>query len=483
MLLSEVLSGTGATLRNDAQVSGLCYDSRKLQPGDAFFCVPGLVADGHDFAQRAADAGAGALIVERPLPIDLPQAVVDSVRTAMSVAAANFYGRPADQLVMVAVGGTKGKTSTAHMIKCACEACGMKVGLIGSLGRMIGDKLDSADLNTPEAIDLHRLLRQMVDEGVQLCVMETSAHGLDQHRLDGVTYEVAVMTNFTQDHLDYFGDMDTYALAKKRLFSKELCRHAVINLDADRALWFVDGFGGPVTTYAISHPSDAHANDIELDENGLSFRMTLGEHDLPVRMQVSALFNVYNTLAAATACWVLGLPLEQVIHGIADLQVVPGRMERLRTGTPYSVVLDYAHSPDSLQNILTAVRSFAKGRVIALFGCGGMRDNRKRPIMGKIAGDIADYVILTSDNPRFEEPMEIITQIEGGLAPTGTPYEIIESRREAIRRALAIAQPGDVVLLAGKGHETYQERLGVKHPFDERVVVQEILRETGAVMP
>ena len=478
MTLSEMIREIPGfkSLTQDAQVSGLAYDSRRVSPGDAFFCLPGLHVDGHNYAQKALEAGAAALVVERPLPIDLPQVVVEDARLAMAGMSAAFYRHPSREMTIVGISGTKGKTTTTYLFKAAAQACGYKVGLLGSVAIMIGDDLIPADLNTPEAPDLQAILRRMADAGVQIAVMEVSAHGLAQHRVDGIVYDAVVMTNFTQDHLDYFHDMDTYAEAKKVFFAPERCRKASVNLDGDRALWFMEN-APDVTTYAISKPSQIHANDIEIAQRGVTFSATVDGVAYPVALKLSGLFNVYNALAVLSVVHMLSLPIERAIAGINSVRAVPGRIEMLETNTPYGILLDYAHSPDSLDNILRTVKQFTKGRVIALFGCGGDRDAGKRPIMGEIAGRLADYVILTSDNPRTEDPFKIIAEIEGGIKRTGVAYETIESRREAIRRAMDIARPDDTIVLAGKGHETYQETGGVKRPFDEKRVVAELLAE------
>ena len=318
----------------------------------------------------------------------------------------------------------------------------------------------------------------MADEGVQIVSMEVSAHAIDMLRLDGLSFEVGCYTNLSQDHLDYFHTMDHYLETKRKFFHSGMVRNATFNADEETTPRMTEALDIPYMTYGICAEADLYARDIEITENGVSFEMKLaGMHNMPVNLKMTGMFNVYNAIAAASMAMILGIPAEDIKRGLEAIQSVPGRIEMLPTGTPYKVILDYSHSPDALQNILKTVREFTRGRVIAVFGCGGDRDHGKRPIMGEIGGKLADLCILTSDNPRTEDPMAILASIESGIKPTGKPYEIIENRREAIRRALTLGREGDVIVLAGKGHETYQEIMGVKRPFDEKVVVQELLRE------
>ncbi len=457
--------------------TGLAWDSRQVQRGELFFCLPGVKTDGHQYAAQAVVRGAAALVVEHKLPLEIPQLVVPDARVAMAEISAEYYDHPASRLKLVAIGGTKGKTSTTYLAEAACSACGITTGVIGNLGVSAPGVKIAKELNTPEAPEMQRILKELADHGVKTVFFEATAHGLDMHRLDAMSFDVGVLTNFAQDHLDYFGTMDDYAAAKKKLYADGRVGHAVINLDSDRAEWFVDEFHGPVTTYGISRPGDMSASDITIRQDGVSFRMTHKGQLVYIDMRLSGLFNVYNAMAASCACRALGMPLSDIARGISECNVVPGRAERLPVETPYTVILDYAHTPESLMSILENIRRIntGKGRLIAVFGCGGDRDRGKRPIMGRISGQNADEVILTSDNPRTEEPMDIIAEIEAGIKETGTPYKVIENRREAIAHALSIARKGDIVLLAGKGHETYQEINGEKYAFDERVVVRDIL--------
>lgn len=460
------------------QVTSLCADSRLVEPGALFFCIPGTMMDAHDFAPQAVEAGAIALVVNRKLPLDVPQIIVTDVRMALAYIAAEFYGHPASSLKLIGITGTKGKTTASFLIKSILEAAGHKTGLIGTVCSMIGNKELPSRLTTPDPIDFQLLLRQMADAQIEYVVMEVSAHATAMRRVDGMRFEVAGFTNFSQDHMDFFGDMETYMKAKLALFAPERCAHLVYNADDDRVAAAVRELPVPKTDIGIRAPSNIHANDIEIRERGCSYQLTFSKRfKLSIDLQLAGVFNVYNSMMAAAMCDVLGVAPEHIERGIARLRGVPGRIELLETETPYQVILDYAHSPDALENILNTLRETGKGRVIALFGCGGDRDHDKRPLMGEIGGRLADYCILTSDNPRSEDPFEILREIEAGIRKTEGSYEVIENRRQAILRALTMAEPGDVVVLAGKGHETYQEIKGVKYPFDEKLVVNELLLE------
>lgn len=462
------------------EVTSLCTDSRKVKDGALFFCIPGFRMDAHDFAPQAVAAGATALVVERKLPLDIAQVLVPDVRVALSYMAAEFYGRPADSLKLVGITGTKGKTTVSFLTKSILEAAGHRVGLIGTVCSMIGDEEIPANLTTPDPIDFQSLLRRMADAGTDYVVMEVSAHALALRKLEGMRFEVAGFTNLSQDHLDFFGDMDTYMRAKLKLLTAEKCAHVVFNADDERVAAAVKALGLESTDIGIRVPSGIHANDIEIGERGCSYQLTFSKRfRFEVNLQLSGIFNVYNSMMAAALCDELGVPEEALKRGLESLRGVPGRIELLETETPYRVILDYAHSPDALENILRTVRQTAKAgaRVIAVFGCGGDRDHEKRPLMGEIGGRLSDYCILTSDNPRSENPYKILDEIESGIKVTGGAYRVIENRRAAIKTALMMALPGDVVVLAGKGHETYQEIKGVKHPFNEKVVVRELLTE------
>ena len=469
--------GTRGDLQTE--IGAVVSSSREKADRGIFFCIVGERFDGHDFAGEAIGNGCVALVVERYLDdLPVPQILVNNGRAAMARICAAFYGWPSRKMKMCGITGTKGKTTTSYMFKSICEAAGYRCGLIGTTGTMIGDRKIASHLTTPDPVELQKTLHEMVEAGVEVCGMEVSAHAIDMYRLDGMIFYVGCFTNFSQDHLDYFKTMEYYFETKKRYIVGGSVRNAALNADEETVEKVRKDLHVPYMTYGICAEADLFARDIEITENGVSFEVLLhGMHSTRVNLSMTGMFNVYNALAAAACAMILGVDMEKIRQGLENIKSVPGRIETLETHTPYKVILDYSHSPDALKNILTTVREFARGRVIAVFGCGGDRDHGKRPQMGKIGGQLADYCILTSDNPRSEDPMVILSSIEAGIRPTGKPYEVIENRREAIKRAMEIAGEGDIVLLAGKGHETYQEIRGVKRPFDEKVVVQEVLAE------
>lgn len=466
----------------DVEINAITCKSKEQVKDGLFFCIPGTRFDAHDFAPEAVKNGCTALVVEHYLDLDVPQVRVSTGRGALSYIAAAFNGWPSRQLRLVGITGTKGKTTTTFLLKAVCEQAGWKCGIIGTTGNMIGSRRLSSSLTTPDPIDLQRTLRLMADEGVQVVVMEISAHAVDQLRLDGMSFEVGCYTNLSQDHLDYFGTMDNYFEAKKKFFTGGMVHNAALNADEETTMRILKDLKMPHLTYGIAQEADLFARDIEITENGVSFDTRLqGMHNIGISLKMTGMFNVYNALAAASCAMILGVAARDIERGLVSVKNVPGRIEMLPTGTPYKVILDYSHVPEALKNILLTVREFARGRVIALFGCGGDRDRGKRPMMGEIGGQLADFCILTSDNPRTEDPMAILAQVEEGIKPTGKPYIVIENRREAIRYGLEMAKDGDVLVLAGKGHETYQEIMGVKRPFDEKVVVRELLEEMGII--
>lgn len=485
MLLRELLTGLPAAAETrgdlDTRIDTLVTNSRDQSVNGLFFCISGLRFDAHDFAAQAAENGCVALVVERFVDAPVTQVKVENARSAMSYIAAAFYGYPARKLRMVGVCGTKGKTTTSYLVKAILEQAGFKTGLIGTTGNMIGQKHLPSNMTTPDPVDLHRCLRQMVDEGVEVVSMEVSAHAVAMHRLDGVTFEAACYTNLSQDHLDYFGTMEKYFETKKSFFLNGQVQNAALNDDDETSESIRRDLSIPFLTFGISAEADVFARDIEISENGVAFSILLrGVEEMPIRMHLTGMFNVYNALAAASLAMILGIDRESIRRGLESVQNVPGRVEVLDTNTPYKVILDYAHSPDALENVLKTIRAFTRCRLIALFGCGGDRDHGKRPIMGEIVGRLADFAILTSDNPRTEDPESILRSIEAGMKKTQGQYVVIENRREAIRYALEMGREGDVIILAGKGNETYQDIMGVKRPFDEKVVVRELLAQMRA---
>jgi UDP-N-acetylmuramoyl-L-alanyl-D-glutamate--2,6-diaminopimelate ligase len=449
---TEALAPAEVVARAPVDVTDLAYDARSVVAGSLFFCVPGSRADGHDLAAEAVAAGAVALVCERPLDLPVPQLVVPSVRRAMGPAAALFFGDPSAELAVAAITGTAGKTTTAYLLWEILAAAGRSPALVGSIERRVGSERRPVSLNTPEAIDLQRLLREMVDAGNDACVLEATSIASTQGRLEGIRFEVLVFTNLSQDHLDFHGTMEDYFAAKRRLF--EQAAHAAVNVGDEWGRRLAADLPGPLTF--------GFAEDAELRP----------EHLDAVELKLQGRFNVENALAAAAAARLLGIDDDAVAAGLATVRGVPGRFEPVDEGQPFAVIVDYAHKPGALENVLRTARELASGRLICVFGCGGDRDRGKRPQMGRIAHELADRAILTSDNPRSEEPGAIIADVLAG-APA---LEVEPDRAAAIALAIDSATAGDVVVIAGKGHEQGQEIAGVVHPFDDRDVAREAIR-------
>ena len=460
----------------NTEISDVCTDTRRLTKGSLFVCVKGLKTDSHLLTAQAEQAGAAALVTERRLDTALPQILVKSTREALSYLAATFYGYPARELKLIGITGTKGKTTTSFLLKSILEAAGHKTGLIGTVCVLIGDKEYEAGLTTPDPIEFQKILSRMREAGMEYVIMEVSAHALDMHRIDGTRFEAAAFTNLSQDHLDYFGTMEKYLEAKLKIIP--MTDKMVVNVDDATVRKAVEALGVKYFPVGIREKANTYAKGIDVTETGVHFLLTFHKRfKEEINLRLSGIFNVYNAMTAAALADACGISPKHIKDGLEAISNVPGRVELLDTHTPYRVILDYAHSPDALENVLKSLRQSTKRKLIAVFGCGGGRDKTKRPIMGEIGGRLADYSIVTSDNPRDEDPMEIIYAIEAGISKVTQNYEIIENRREAIRRALTMAQSGDTVVLAGKGHETYQEIKGVKHPFDEKEIVRELLKE------
>ncbi len=475
MQLSILGEGLGQLIGGDASIASIDYDSRKAGPGSLFCCIVGTFSDGHEYAKNAVENGAAALVVQRELPLPVPQLVVENTRIAMAKMAAKWYGHPEKELRLVGVTGTNGKTTTTYMIKSIAEHAGYKVGLMGTIRNMIGGKVLEAEHTTPESVDLYRILRQMVEEGVEIVSMEVSSHALDQNRVYGLTFEVCEFTNLTQDHLDYHKTFDNYFAAKKSIFG--MSKHGVVNADDPHAAAIMKGLTIPVTTFGVRERADVSASDIDITTRGVQFDLKYDGATVRTNVPIPGLFSVFNAMGAVAVCLTLGIGMEHIQQGLEAMQTVSGRLEPLPTGEQgYSVFVDYAHTPDALENILKTVKGFATSRIITVFGCGGDRDRAKRPIMGEVAGRYSDMLVVTSDNPRTEDPFMILSAIEEGVKKSGCPYVVIEQRREAIRHALSIAKPDDVVVIAGKGHENYQEINGIRHHFDDKEIVAELLK-------
>ncbi len=464
----------------DVEISSLAYDNRLVVEGTLFFCVRGYTRDGHDFAPDAVARGAAALIVERPLNVGVPEVQVRSVREAMAPMAARFHGDPTARLQTVGITGTNGKTTTAFLVRALLEAAGRQTGLLGTVKSVIGGVEHEVLRTTPEAIDLQRTFAEMLDAGDEACVMEVSSHALTLHRADAIHFAAAIFTNLTQDHLDFHETMEAYYGAKRLLFTDLAPRHAVINVD--------DPYGARLAaelaparraiTFALSHDASYRAGAVETGLDGSRFTVTAPDGVFELSSPLTGRFNVSNVLAAFATARALGVDAGVAIEAIAAAGQVPGRFESVSEGQDYAVLVDYAHTPDSLENVLTAARPLTNGRLHVVFGCGGDRDRGKRPLMGEIAARLADRVIVTSDNPRSEDPDAIIQEI---LVGSGPDVEHEVDRRVAIDRAIATAEPGDVVVIAGKGHEQGQEfEDGRKIPFDDVTVARESLQRALA---
>jgi UDP-N-acetylmuramoyl-L-alanyl-D-glutamate--2,6-diaminopimelate ligase len=458
----------------DVRVSALAYDNRQVVPGTLFFCVPGFTRDGHDFAGDAVDRGAVALVVERPLSLGVPEVVVPSVRAAMAPAAAAFYGDPTARLATVGVTGTNGKTTSAFLIRSLLEADGRSTGLLGTVKSVIGGESYDVQRTTPEAIDLQRLFREMMDAGDVACAMEVSSHALSLHRADAIHFAAALFTNLTQDHLDFHPTMEEYFLAKRRLFVDLAPGVAVVNVDDAYGARLASELGDAVT-FSLVREATYQAESVSTSLGGASFTvLEPGGEEVRLDSPLRGRFNVYNVLGAYVVARSLGVSAETCARAISSAGQVPGRFETVDEGQDFAVVVDYAHTPDSLENVLLAARGLTENRLHVVFGAGGDRDRGKRPLMGEIAARLADRVIVTSDNPRSEDPASIISAILEGAGPIA---ESEVDRRVAIAEAIAGAQPGDVVVIAGKGHEQGQEFAGGrKVPFDDIEVAREALR-------
>lgn len=471
-LLRDV-SYTGGVLP-ELDITDITADSRKAGPGVVFACIPGERADGHDFAAAAAAAGSPVVIALWDTGAPVPHILVRDTRLAYALCCANFFGRPAERLRLVGVTGTNGKTTTTTLIKEILEYNGHKSGLIGTIVNMAGSKALPSHFTTPEPYEFQQLLKTIADEGCEFAVMEVSSHALAQERVTGCHFETAVFTNLTQDHLDFHKTMENYLAAKEKLFS--MCDLGIVNVDDGYASEIVRTAKCKTLTYSAQYMNaDYTARNIKLKNDGVEYEMVGNALIGRVSVPIPGAFSVYNTLAAAATAVSLGIPFKQVLEALHQVKGVKGRIEVVPTGRDFTVIIDYAHTPDALEKILKSIRGFAKGRVVALFGCGGDRDKTKRPIMGMVAQRGADFCIVTSDNPRTEEPQAIIDDILPGMDGPA-PYVVVPNRREAIAYALKNAEKDDIILLAGKGHEDYQIIGREKHHFDEREVVAEILR-------
>ncbi|MDK8180944.1 UDP-N-acetylmuramoyl-L-alanyl-D-glutamate--2,6-diaminopimelate ligase [Paenibacillus sp. UMB4589-SE434] len=482
-VVTASLIGDGNTV-----FSGLAVDSRRVQKGDLFFCISGTADDGHRYAPQAIEAGAAALVVERELEINIPQLIVKDARHALAVLSNAYYKHPSQDLRLIGVTGTNGKTTVTYLIEKILTDARTSTGVIGTIEMRYANETYSMSGTTPNAYELQHALRDMADKGVQACAMEVSSHALEQGRVKGCRFRTAVFTNLTQDHLDYHGTMEAYREAKGLFFSrlgntfaeKEQDRsYAVLNADDQATAYFKSITTAETVTYGLHESADIRAENIRITAQGTSFTVHTFKGSANIQLKMVGKFNVYNALAAIAVGLLEHIELADLVKSLEAVEGVAGRVEAVQAGQSFSVIVDYAHTPDGLENVLSTVKEFAEGHVYCVFGCGGDRDRKKRPIMGQIAAKYADYIYVTSDNPRTEDPDLILLDIEEGLKVDRVPkerYELIVDRRAAITKAIEKASPRDVVLIAGKGHETYQLIGKEIHDFDDRKVAEEAIR-------
>lgn len=481
-LLKEVTHKKHCILQG-MMITGIQYDSRKVELGNLFIAVKGFQSDGHQYIRQALENGAIAIMIsdEAYCSNEYPWILVDDSRLAMAEISSAYYEHPSRKLKLIGVTGTNGKTTTTNLICHIIEAQGEKTGLVGTIHNRIGDRILEGSRTTPESLELQQLFAQMVEEGIHYAVMEVSSHALELQRVACCDFDIAVFTNLTQDHLDYHITMENYCKAKTILFRMlgaegehaSLQKTAVINIDDPWANQFMVASNVPVVTYSMNKEASWKAEEVQVGAEGVRYSVD-GQ---PVVLHLTGNFNVYNSLAALAAGEALGFPVEEVIHALEQVGGIAGRFQTVSGASDYSVIVDYAHTPDGLENVISTAQAFAKGRVITVFGCGGDRDRTKRPLMGEMAAKLSDYCVVTSDNPRTENPEQILQDILPGVEKHMQPetYHVEIDRRKAIHYAVEMAQPGDVVLLAGKGHENYQDVNGVKHHFDDYEVAQEAI--------
>lgn len=483
-LLSDIRPA-GVQGPDDIEITGLCYDSRGIQPGNVFFALRGDRLDGNEFVPAALERGAVAIVTDvksLSAPPSICLVTVDDARRALALAAAAYYGEPTRTLRVAGITGTNGKTTTAYLLHSIFSQTGASSGLIGTIEYRIGHRVLAARNTTPESLDLQKYLAEMRDQGCRHVAMEVSSHALEMHRVDGCRFSAAVFTNLTRDHLDFHRTMDRYFAAKKKLFlglESPPPEWAVLNIDDEYGAQLAVGWPGKKLTYGLQAPADVCPRAMEYSFHGLDFTADTPGGPLLIESSLVGPPNVYNILAAVATSIALGFDMQTIRQGIRNLRAVSGRFERVMCGQPFAVVVDYAHTDDALRNIILAARRLTRQRVITVFGCGGDRDRSKRPLMGEVAGRLSDFTILTSDNPRSEDPLRIIADAVVGLQRTSDRYAVEPDRTKAIRRALEEAREGDIVLLTGKGHETYQI-LGEKTiHFDDREVARDILEHLG----
>lgn len=461
------------------KIAKLCCNTDDVVQNSMFFCLIGNALDGHNFAQSAVDLGASVLVVERFLQIDIPQILVTSVRKAMAKFASNFYGNPKDKLCIIGVTGTNGKTTVTYMIENILKTAGKKVGVIGTIGIKFGDKIFDASLTTPDPIDLHRVFADMVKKGIEFVVMEVSAHAIYYEKIYSINFSVGILTNVTHDHLDFFGSFNKYFDTKRRFFTENFCKTIILNIDdkLGNDLFFKNDKCKNLLkfSYGLKNKANFFAFNIKFENCKTEYILKIVNDEISISTKLIGEFNIYNTMAAAGCCHGLGIKSKDIETGINTMDFVPGRVNVLKTKTNKMFVVDYAHTPDGLINVLKTVRGISKGKVVCVFGCGGNRDALKRPEMGKIAVLNSDFVIITSDNPRFENPRNIIDQIKKGASEVADNFTCVENRKDAIKLAYNMIKSGDFVVICGKGVENYMDIMGKKIPYSDFDVIREII--------
>ncbi|OPJ56852.1 UDP-N-acetylmuramoyl-L-alanyl-D-glutamate--2,6-diaminopimelate ligase [Alkalithermobacter paradoxus] len=483
MKLKDIIYGLDIiNVRGDLNldIKNIDYDSRRLQEDSLFICIKGFNVDGHKYIKNAIDKGSIAFIVEEDIYIDGYTFIqVNDSRGAMAKVSSNFYNNPSKKLNLVGVTGTNGKTTITHLMKDILTQNKNNIGLIGTIKNIIGSREIISSKTTPESLELQGYFKDMIDAGVKYCVMEVSSHSLELKRVDCCEFKVGIFTNLTEDHLDFHKDLEDYRLAKQKLFYKTT-KANIINIDDEGGKKIYDSVKQleiPIITYGIDKNADIKAKDIKLSPEGVEYIVVTPEYEAQIKVPIPGKFTVYNSLAVIGACLSLGIPKEIVIEGLKNTSGVPGRFETINSNRNFSVIVDYAHTPDALENILKTAKGFVKGNIITVFGCGGDRDKAKRPIMGRISQMLSDISIITSDNPRTEDPQKIVDDIIEGIDKQNQNYRVILDRKQAIKEAINIAKEGDVVIIAGKGHEDYQIIGNEKIHFDDKEVVIEFLKE------
>lgn len=478
MKLSALLQDIEWTLLygEEKEINAIAYDSRKVQKGDLFVCITGFQTDGHKYAQKAIEAGAVAILCEKAIQSDNKDVTIlqtKNTRHALAILSSNYYKHPCNSMNVIGVTGTNGKTTTTYLIKSVLDSIGHKVGIVGTIENRIGQKVLHADRTTPESLELQQLFYQMKQENVTDVVMEVSSHSLDLHRVDGIQYNIGIFTNLTQDHLDYHKTMENYKIAKSLLFQRS--NKSVINIDDEAGEFMKQNAKGEVLTFGIDKQADITAKEIDISADGVKFTLCYNNKQHIVLLHTPGRFSIYNALGAIGACVFMGIAMEDIIAGLNSNVGVAGRFQTIKSNKANAIV-DYAHTPDGLENILKTAQEFVKGKIITVFGCGGDRDKTKRPIMGEIAGKLSDYCIITSDNPRTENPASILDDVEVGMKKTNCEYIKLVDRREAIRHAVEYGQKGDLIIIAGKGHEDYQIFADKTIHFDD---VEEVKKAFG----